>query len=125
MSTLIKSDGKLIKYTADATFIACDGFTSTNPLPTGSNLTFSEISFGSGAYNNDFTITNGDQVCTYICNTNNTFTARNSVTSVINDAIYIKTSDIVTTSYEGKYYLRSTKVWSTTRPTIDKLIKIN
>lgn len=126
MSNLIKTgDGKLIKYTADASYITCQGFTTTNPLPTGSNLTLSEISITSQYYGQNVSITNGDEACTYMINTNGTVSSSGSVSSVTDDAIYISGGSSLSSSYAGKYYLRSTKTWSTTRPTIDKLIKIN
>ena len=127
MSNLIKTnDGKLIKYTADASYIFCEGFTTIKPLPTGNNLTLSGITITEEYYNKYVSITNGDQVCLYRVNSDNTLTSTKPVSSVKSDAIYLRrplSSDYA--DYVDKYYLRSTKTWSDTRPIISKLIKIN
>lgn len=126
MSNLIKTgDGKLIKYTTNASFHTYAGFTTSKPLPTASNSTLSEISPISSYYGQVVTITNGEEFCSYTANSNNTFTPAGPVSLVTDDAVYIASNAALSWSYAGKYYLRSTKTWSDTVPIIDKLIKIN
>ena len=126
MNTLIKtSNGKLIKYTTDETFETCDGFTTTKPLPTANHSILSEISPTSASYGQQVYITNGDEICTYISNSDNTFSPVSSVYPITTDAVYIIPITTLSVNYAGKYYLRSTKTWASTLPKVDKLIKIN
>lgn len=122
MSNLIKtSDGKLIKCAPS--YITCIGFT-TESLPITSNSTLSGITVTSQYYGQLVKITNGDEVCTYRVNSNNTFTPSGSVSSVKADAIYIVEDSGLSPRYAGQYYIRSTATWSSTPPAT-KLIKIN
>lgn len=126
MSSLIKtSTGKLIKYTTDATFEACDGFTTTKPLPTANHSILSGISPTSASYGQQVYITNGDEICTYISNSDNTFSPASSVYPITTDAVYIVPITTLSVNYAGKYYLRSAKTWSSTLSKVDKLIKTN
>lgn len=123
MSNLIKtSTGKLIKCAPS--YITCTGFTTTKPLPITSNSTLSGITVTSQYYGQLVTITNGDEVCKYRVNSNNTFTPSGSVSVVKEDAVYIVENSGLSSSYAGKYYIRSTATWSDTPPAT-KLIKIN
>ena len=123
MNNLIKtSTGKLIK--CPPSYIKCTGFTTTKPLPITSNSTLSGITITSQYYGQLITITNGDEVCRYRVNSNNTFTPSGSVSSVKEDAIYIVENSGLSSSYAGQYYIRSTATWSNTPPAT-KLIKIN
>ena len=126
MSNLIKtSTGKLIKYTTDVTFEACDGFTTTKPLPTQNHSILSGISPTSTSYGQQVIITNGDEICTYISNSDNTFSPATGVYPFTADAVYIVPITTLSVNYAGKYYLRSTKTWLSTLPKVNKLIKIN
>ena len=123
MSNLIKtSTGKLIK--CPPSYITCAGFTTTKPLPITSNSTLSGITTTSQYYGQLVTITNGDEVCRYRVNSNNTFTPSGSVSSVKEDAIYIVENSGLSPRYAGQYYIRSTATWSSTPPAT-RLIKIN
>ena len=123
MSNLIKtSTGKLIK--CPPSYIKCTGFTTTKPLPITSNSTLSGIAITSQYYGQQVIITNGDEVCKYRVNSNNTFTPSGSVSSVKEDAIYIVENSGLSSSYAGQYYIRSTATWSNIPPAT-KLIKIN
>ena len=123
MSNLIKtSTGKLIRCAPS--YITCVGFTTTKPLPITSNSTLSGITVTSQYYGQQVIITNGDEVCKYRVNSNNTFTPSGSVSSVKEDAIYIVENSGLSTRYAGQYYIRSTATWSDTPPAT-KLIKIN
>ena len=123
MSNLIKiSTGKLIK--CPLSYLKCIGFTTTKPLPITSNSTLSGITVTSQYYGQQVIITNGDEVCKYRVNSNNTFTPSGSVSVVKEDAIYIVENSGLSSSYAGKYYIRSTTTWSSTPPAT-KLIKIN
>ena len=123
MNNLIKTgDGKLIK--CPPSYIKCTGFTTTKPLPITSNSTLSGITTTSQYYGQLVTITNGDEVCRYRVNSNNTFTPSGSVSSVKADAIYIVEDSGLSPRYAGQYYIRSTATWSSTPPAT-KLIKIN
>ena len=123
LSNLIKTNtGKLIKCAPS--YITCTGFTTTKPLPITSNSTLSGITTTSQYYGQLVTITNGDEVCRYRVNSNNTLTPSGSVSSVKEDAIYIVENSGLSSSYAGQYYMRSTATWSSTPPAT-KLIKIN
>ena len=107
MSNLIKtSTGKLIK--CPPSYITCTGFTTTKPLPITSNSTLSGITVTSQYYGQQVIINNGDEVCKYRVNSNNTFTPSGSVSSVKEDAIYIVENSGLSSSYAGQYYIRST-----------------
>lgn len=126
MSNLIKtSDGKLIKYSTDATYITCQGFATNKPLPQSMASGLSGLTVTSQYYGKEVQITNGDEVATYQSNADGSFTSRSSVSPVTTDAIFIVSDSGLSPNYKGKYYLRSTKTWSAARPTVDKLIKIN
>ena len=107
MSNLIKtSTGKLIKCAPS--YITCIGFTTTKPLPITTNSTLSGITVTSQYYGQQVIITNGDEVCKYRVNSNNTFTPSGSVSSVKEDAIYIVENSGLSPRYAGQYYIRST-----------------
>ena len=123
LSNLIKTNtGKLIKCAPS--YITCTGFTTTKPLPITSSSALSGIAVTSQYYGQQVIITNGDEVCKYRVNSNNTLTPSGSVSSVKEDAIYIVENSGLSSSYAGQYYMRSTATWSSTPPAT-KLIKIN
>lgn len=129
MGNLLKSsDNQLLKIQTTPTYSTFDGFTTANPLPQDTVSASSlGLSVSSACYGKTFYITNGIDEGEYICNSDNTFTFRAGARLIV-EMVYIHcTVPSVTLSpnYEGKYYLRSTKTWSATRPTVDKLIKIN
>ena len=125
MGNLLKSNDKLIKYSTDATFITCQGFATNKPLPQSMASGLSGLTITSQYYGKEVQITNGDEVATYQANADGSFTSRSLVSSVTTDAIFIAGDSSLSPNYKGKYYLRSTKTWSDTIPTVDKLIKIN
>ena len=92
-------------------------------MPITSNSTLGGITATSQHYGL-VKITNGDEVCRYRVESDNTFTLQRPISSVKADAIYIVEDSGLSPRYAGQYYIRSTATWSSTPPAT-KLIKIN